>query len=57
MQNRTAHTNALLRILAPFMIQLVDTSNRSWRQDRSGQVTRRNVEFILNGHPDAVLLF
>jgi hypothetical protein len=32
-------------------------SNRSRRQDRSGEVTRRNLEWVLNGHPAAVPLF
>jgi hypothetical protein len=47
----------LVRDLGPFVILLVDPSNRSRRQDRSAAVTRRNLEFILNGHPDAVPLF
>jgi len=42
---------------APFVVILVDPSNRSRRQDRSAQVTRQNLEWVLNGHPDAVQLF
>jgi DNA-directed RNA polymerase specialized sigma24 family protein len=48
---------ALVRDLAPFVILLVDPANRSRRQDRSAQVSRRNIEFILSGHPDAIPLF
>jgi hypothetical protein len=35
----------------------IDPSNHSRRQDRSAEVTRRNLEWLLNGHPDAVPLF
>jgi hypothetical protein len=47
----------LMRDLSPFVLLLVDPANRSRRQDRSPAVTRRNLEFALNGHPDAVALF
>jgi hypothetical protein len=47
----------LMRDLSPFCVLLIDPSNRSRRQDRCPAVTRRNVEFVLNGHPDAVPLF
>jgi hypothetical protein len=47
----------LAKDLAPFVILLIDPINRSRRQDRSAQVTRRNLEFVLSGHPDAVPLF
>ena len=47
----------LMRDLAPFVVLLVDPQNRSRGHDRSAQVTRRNLEWILNGHPDAVPLF
>jgi hypothetical protein len=47
----------LVRDLAPFVILLVDPANHSRRQDRSAEVSRRNIEFILNGHPGAALLF
>jgi hypothetical protein len=47
----------LVRDLSPFVILLVDPQNKSRRQDRSAAVTRRNLEFVLNGHPDAVKLF
>jgi hypothetical protein len=47
----------LVRDLAPFVILLVDPINHSRRGDRSAQVSRRNIEFILSGHPAAVPLF
>jgi hypothetical protein len=47
----------LMRDLSPFVLLLIDPENRSRRQDRSAEVTRHNVEFILDGHPAAVLLF
>jgi hypothetical protein len=47
----------LLRDLSPFCVLLIDPENHSRRQDRSAAVTRRNLEFLLNGHPDAVPLF
>jgi hypothetical protein len=47
----------LTKDLAPFVVVLIDPAKRSRRQDRSAAVTRRNLEFILNGHPDAVTLF
>jgi hypothetical protein len=47
----------LAKDLSPFVVVLIDPANHSRRQDRSATVTRRNLEFILNGHPDARLLF
>jgi hypothetical protein len=47
----------LMRDLSPFVILLVDPANSSRRQDRSAAITRRNLEFVLSGHPDAVPLF
>jgi hypothetical protein len=47
----------LMRNLSPFVLLLVDPSNKSRRQDRCPAITRRNLEFILSGHPDAVPLF
>ena len=47
----------LLRNLSPFCVVLVDPSNNSRRLDRCPQVSRRNIEFVLAGHPDAVPLF
>lgn len=47
----------LMKGLSPFVLLLVDPSNRSRRQDRCPAITRRNLEFILDGHPDAVPLF
>jgi hypothetical protein len=31
--------------------------NRSQRQDRSAAIGRKNIKFIIDGHPDAVKLF
>jgi hypothetical protein len=47
----------LMRDLAPYVVLLVDQQNHSRRQDRSAAVTRRNLELILFGPPDAQLLF
>jgi hypothetical protein len=47
----------LLRNLSPYVILIIDPSNRSPRQDRCAKVTRRNIEFVLGGHPDALPLF
>jgi len=47
----------LTKDLGPFVLVLVDPLNKSRRKDRSAQVTRRNVEFVLYGYPDAVPLF
>jgi hypothetical protein len=47
----------LMRDLSPFVLLLVDPANRSRRQDPCAAVTRRNLEFALSGHPDAVALF
>jgi hypothetical protein len=47
----------LMRDLSPFVLLLVDPANHSRRQDRSGEVTRSNIDFVLNGHPEAVTLF
>jgi hypothetical protein len=47
----------LMRDLSPFVILLVDPANRSRRQDRCSAISRKNIEFVLHGHPDAVPLF
>jgi hypothetical protein len=47
----------LMKGLSPFVILLIDPANHSRRQDRCAAISRRNLEFILNGHPDAVPLF
>jgi len=47
----------LMKGLGPFVVYLVDPQNYSRRPDRCAAATRRNLEFILNGHPDAVRLF
>jgi len=47
----------LLHGLSPYVILLVDPSNKSPRQDRCAKITRRNIEFVLGGHPDTLPLF
>jgi hypothetical protein len=47
----------LMRNLSPFVLLLVDPQNKSRRQDRCPAITRRNLEFTLDGHPDAAPLF
>jgi hypothetical protein len=47
----------LMRNLAPYLLLLIDTQTRNRRADRSPAVSRKNVELVLYGDPDAVLLF
>jgi DNA-directed RNA polymerase specialized sigma24 family protein len=47
----------LMRNLSPFVLFLIDPQNHSRRQDRCPAISRRNIEYILNGHPDARPLF
>ena len=47
----------LVRDLGPFVVVLIDPESRSRRQDRNPAIGRKNLEWILNGHPDAVPLF
>jgi hypothetical protein len=47
----------LTKNLSPFVLLLIDPENRSRRQDRNPAITRKNIEFILNGHPHAGPLF
>jgi hypothetical protein len=47
----------LVRNLGPFVLMLIDPESRSRRQDRNPVIGRKNLEWVLNGHPDAVLLF
>jgi len=47
----------LMRDLAPYLLLLIDTQNRSRRQDRNPAISRRNIELILYGDPDSVALF
>ena len=47
----------LMRNLSPFVLLLIGPQNKSRRQDRCPAICRRNLEFILHGHPDAVPLF
>jgi hypothetical protein len=47
----------LVHGLSPFILLLIDPSNRSRRRNRCPAVTRRNLEFVLSGHPDARPLF
>jgi hypothetical protein len=47
----------LAKDLSPFVLLLIDPVNHSRRQDRCAAIGRRNLELVLNGHPDAVPLF
>jgi hypothetical protein len=56
-QNEFTKFVTLVKGLSPFVLLLVDPSNHSRRQDRCPAISRRNIDFILSGHPDAVPLF
>jgi hypothetical protein len=43
--------------LGPFVLMLIDPESHSCRQDRNPVIGRKNLEWVLNGHPDAVPLF
>jgi hypothetical protein len=47
----------LMRDLAPYLVLLIDSANKSRRQDRNPPIGRINLELILDGCPDAVPLF
>jgi hypothetical protein len=47
----------LTRNLGPFVLMLIDPESRSRRQDRNPAIGRKNLKWVLNGHPDAVPLF
>jgi hypothetical protein len=47
----------LTKDLSPFVLFLIDPQSRSRRQDRNPAIGRRNLEHVLDGHPDAVPLF
>ena len=48
----------LMRDLAPYMLLIIDPHGQNThRRDRSPEIVRKNIELILYGHPDAVLLF
>ena len=47
----------LVRDLGPFVVMLIDPERRSRRRDRNPAIGRKNLEWVLNGHPDAVPLF
>ena len=49
----------LMRSLAPYLLLLIvdPAKNGSHRRDRSPAVSRKNIELVLNGDPDAVPLF
>lgn len=47
----------LMRDLAPYLLLLVNARDSNRRRDRSPTVSRKNIELILYGDPDAVLLF
>lgn len=48
---------ALMRDLSPFVLLLIDPQARSRRPDRNPSISRKNIELILYGDPDAVPLF
>jgi hypothetical protein len=47
----------LARNLGPFVVMLIDPESRSRRQDRNPVIGRKNLEWVLNGHPSAKPLF
>jgi hypothetical protein len=47
----------LARNLSPFILMLIDPESRSRRQDRNPAIGRKNLEWIIHGHPAAVPLF
>jgi hypothetical protein len=47
----------LVRNLGPFVLMLIDPESRSRRQDGNPVIGRKNLEWVLNGHPDAAPLF
>jgi hypothetical protein len=47
----------LTKDLSPFVVVLLAPESRSRRLDRNPPVNRRNLLWVLHGHPDAVPLF
>jgi hypothetical protein len=47
----------LTKDLSPFVLLLIDPQSRSRRQDRNPAIDRRNLMWVIHGHPDAVPLF
>jgi len=47
----------LVRDLSPFVLVLLNPESKSRRQDRNPAIGRKNLEWVLSGHPDAVPLF
>jgi hypothetical protein len=47
----------LTKGLSPFILVLINPESRSRRQGRTPAIGRKNLEWVLNGHPDAVPLF
>ena len=47
----------LMRDLAPYLLFIIDATFKSRRRDRNPAISRRNIELVLNGCPDAILLF
>jgi hypothetical protein len=47
----------LARDLSPFVVVLINPESHSRRQDRNLVIGRKNLEWVLNGHHDAVPLF
>ena len=43
--------------LSPFVLVMICPQSRSRRQDRNPPITRENLLWIINGHPDALPLF
>jgi len=57
-ERRAVHqVRRAMRDLAPYLVFLIDRQNKSRRQDRNPPIGRQNLEWILNGHPEAVPLF
>jgi hypothetical protein len=46
----------LVRDLGPFVVMLIDPESRSRRRDRHPAIGRQ-IEWVLNDHPEAVPLF
>jgi hypothetical protein len=49
----------LMRNLAPYLLLIIDSQNgtRSRRGDRNPAIGRKNLMWVINGHPDALQLF
>jgi len=47
----------LTRNLSPLVVVLIDPQSRSRRLDRNPTISRRNLLWVIHGHPHAVPLF